>query len=785
MENNYETLRMPELKALTREHKLRGYSRLRKAELIAFLQKDEEDRRQEELTQQPELEVPQSLTQSLTKRQLKRRRNKNSKLNKKFKNLSKEIDNLKSQIEELENKITKASESTNSRFKRKKIRSMKRDVVKVTEKLKESEKSFESIESRIFPKNNNNSNKRIENKIAELNKKIRRAKNKKNKERLVAKRNSLKIELIWGSKELEGAFGGAYRCYRIDGIEGKGHVLDVDTYFTGTRKFLIDLLNKETTNRAVRSQATIWIRFVRDEVEQVSLAFNSRMMTVYSLNDKNEIVTAMIEHMAQQIENPALRNSKFVFDRVLHMDIDFHRLNLTRGSSYVLLPDWLMKKKAIINPKNLDTECFKWAVIAAMKWEEIDRDHQRVSKLKRYEGEFDWSGLEFPVSFRDINKFERNNEIGVNILAKENKKIYICRKGKDYDRIVNLMLIANVENPNKKHYVAVKSLSRLLSKQNSKHKEAQHFCTNCLNGFESEIIRDEHYEYCRSKDSVRVEMPTKNPIVKYTDGQYQFKVPFVIYADFESILAPVSGAANNPEMSSTRGINVHQPSGWCMQSTFSYSNKLNKLQQYSGRDCVSKFCETIMAEAKRIYESAPKKPMDKLTKEQTVEFVTAKECHICFKKFSPNDIKVRDHCHYTGKYRGAAHSSCNLRYRIPDYIPVAFHNLPGYDAHLFIKELAKHTTKIGVIAKNTENYMSFFSVKLKVDKFIDKAGKTVLNEKSKEIELRFIDSFKFMSSSLDSLVNNLAKGGHEFWGFEKYNSKQKELLIRKGVYSYE
>ena len=197
-------------------------------------------------------------------------------------------------------------------------------------------------------------------------------KNKKNKERLIAKTDSLQIELSWGPKELEGAFGGAYRCYRIDGIEGNGHVLDVETYFVRTRKFLIDLLNKETTNRAVRSQATTWIRFVRDEVETVDLAFNSRMMTVYNLNDKNEIVTAMIEHMAQQIENPALRNSKFVFDRVLHMDIDFHRLNLTRGSSHVPLPDWLMKKKAIINPKNSDMECFKWAVIAAMKWEEVD-----------------------------------------------------------------------------------------------------------------------------------------------------------------------------------------------------------------------------------------------------------------------------------------------------------------------------------------------------------------------------------------------------------------------------
>ena len=202
---------------------------------------------------------------------------------------------------------------------------------------------------------------------------------------------------------------------------------------------------------------------------------------------------------------------------------------------------------------------------------------------------------------RDINKFEKNNEIGVNILAVESKKIYICRKGRDYDRIANLMLIANIENQNRRHYVAVKSLSRLLLKENSKHKEAQHFCTNCLNGFESEIIRDEHYEYCRSKDSVRVEMPTKNPIVKYADGQYQFKVPFVIYADFESILVPVSGAPNNLEMSPTRGINevvnVHQPSGWCMYSKFAYGKVTNRLKQYRGRDCISKFCETIMAEA--------------------------------------------------------------------------------------------------------------------------------------------------------------------------------------------
>ena len=131
-------------------------------------------------------------------------------------------------------------------------------------------------------------------------------------------------------------------------------------------------------------------------------------------------------------------------------------------------------------------------------------------------------------------------------------------------------------------------------------------------------------------------------------------------------------------------------------------------------------------------------------------------------------------------YRGAAHSSCSLQYKIPNYIPVVFHNLAGYDAHLFIRELAKYATDIGVIAKNTEDYISF-SIKVEVDRYVDK----LRNENIKDIELRFIDSIMFMISSLDLLVNNLARGGHEFWGFENYSCEQCELLIRKGVYPYE
>ena len=298
--------------------------------------------------EQPELEVP------LTKRQLKRRRNKDSKLAKKFKNLEKENDNLKSQMEALEDKTTKASESTKARFKRKKIRSMKREADKITEKLRESEKALKLLEPSV-PKalsraplklHPPNRNKRIEAKIDELNKKIRRVKNRRNKECLIAKRNSLRLDLNWGPRLLEGAFGDAYRRYRIDGIPS----MDQDTFLNRIRRFLIDLLKKESRTGAVRSQTTTWIRF-RKDLELVELAFNSRMTNVYNLIDMDEIVNEMIAHMKGQIENPALLNSRFVFDEVLFTNVDFHQLNLTRGSSYLPLPNWLARKKAIINPE--------------------------------------------------------------------------------------------------------------------------------------------------------------------------------------------------------------------------------------------------------------------------------------------------------------------------------------------------------------------------------------------------------------------------------------------------
>ena len=167
--------------------------------------------------------------------------------------------------------------------------------------------------------------------------------------------------------ELEQAFGGAYRSYRINGRPK----IDVDTFFNRIGKRLIELIERELKTRtSARIQTTAWIRFVREDEEgqeRVELAFNSLMTSVYRGSETDQIVDGMIDNMKFQIENPTLLNSRFVFDEFLYLDVNFHQLNLMRGSSYLPLPDWLARKKVIVNPHNDGEEYFKWSVIAAEK----------------------------------------------------------------------------------------------------------------------------------------------------------------------------------------------------------------------------------------------------------------------------------------------------------------------------------------------------------------------------------------------------------------------------------
>ena len=206
-------------------------------------------------------------------------------------------------------------------------------------------------------------------------------------------------------------------------------------------------------------------------------------------------------------------------------------------------------------------------------------------------------------------------------------------------------------------------------------------------------------------------MPTKNNnTIKYNHGEKSMKLPFVIYADLECLLEKMSTCINNPNESSTTKINKHVPLGYSIFTHCSFDESKNKLNYYRKDDCMIKFCKDLRKHVTKIinYE---KKKMIPLTTEEKIYHNKQKICYICKKQFNNNDkknYKVRDHCHYTGKYRDAAHNICNLRYKVPKEIPIVFHNSSTYDYHFIIKELVREFEgNFECLGENTEKFITF------------------------------------------------------------------------------
>ena len=255
-------------------------------------------------------------------------------------------------------------------------------------------------------------------------------------------------------------------------------------------------------------------------------------------------------------------------------------------------------------------------------------------------------------------------------------------------------------------------------------------------------------------------MPIKsNNTIKYNHGEKSIKMPFTIYADLECLLEKMSTCQNDPNKSSTTKMNKHTPSSYSIFTHCSFDESKNKISNYRGDDCMTKYCKDLREHSTKITNknknNYEKKKMISLTTEEKVHYNKQKVCYICKKEFDNNDKKqqkVRDHCHYTGKYRGAAHNICDLRYKIPKEIPVVFHNGSTYDYHFIIKELAKEFEgNFECLGENTEKSITFpVPIKKKID--------------NKDLEITYRiklnDSYKFMSSSLSELVDNLSEGFH-------------------------
>ena len=431
------------------------------------------------------------------------------------------------------------------------------------------------------------------------------------------------------------------------------------------------------------------------------------------------------------------------------MYYDFNKTSIYRGGSYINSPKWLKDEKSTINPKNNDHKCFQYALTLALNLNNIDNHLEKISKIRPFIDQYNWKDIDFPAMSKDWKKLElNNNEIALNILyAPHNtKKINIAYKSKHNLTREKQVILLMISNGEKWHYLTVKNISGLLRRITSNHKE-DFYCLNCFHAYFTKNKLEAHKKICENHDYCHVEMPIKeNNTIKYNHEEKSMKLPFVIYADLECLLEKMSTCINNPNKSSTTKINKHTPSGYSIFTHCSFNESKNKLDYYRGDDCMKKFCKDLRTHAMKIinYE---KKKMISLTTEEKIHYNKQKICNICKKEF-----KVRDHCHYTGKYRGAAHNICNLSYKVPKEIPIVFHNGSTYDYHFMIKELVKEFEgNFECLGENTEKYITF-SVPLKKK----------IENKNIEInyKIKFIDSYRFMSSSLSKLLHNFSEGIH-------------------------
>ncbi|KAK3105269.1 hypothetical protein FSP39_021352 [Pinctada imbricata] len=500
--------------------------------------------------------------------------------------------------------------------------------------------------------------------------------------------------------------------------------------------------------------------------------FRCKMITLLENDEIEQNLNSAFQQMSNNMEEFINKGSDWQMEEVINMEVVSVPYVPINGSSYLPLPPDFQGLRSIVNVRNRDSKCFIWSILAALH--PAPHHPERLGHYLDFENELDTKGMSFPVSITKIPKFEQNNGISLNVFGMEEGTIFPLYLSKlDHSHLeVDLLYLTQGDIS---HYCLIKDLNKFLS-ITKRAKIKHYFCRRCLHGFVRNDILQEHKPYCKLFDFQHVKYPKEgqNDVLEFKSFYKQLRVPFVIYADFETL---VENLETDAEYRSSSHHESHfKPCGYAYKVVCSNENYSKPPVVFRGENAVENFLRNIINEETRIKEILSDSEPLKMTTETEKLYSDAIECHICKKPFSEKSVKVRDHFHIGvsgdinspgySNFRGAACQDCNLNFKEPKFIPVIFHNLRGFDGHLLCQAIGVYKDKeIKCIPQNMNKYVS-----------------TSLGD------LRFIDSYQFMSSSLETLIENLAAEGlSNFVHFQKTFKDENivNLLLRKNVYCYD
>lgn len=522
---------------------------------------------------------------------------------------------------------------------------------------------------------------------------------------------------------------------------------------------------------SIKSYLTVRLRFYR-ETEVGTQTTDGAFQTNVTTNFPMDLDDAA-NQLTSSIENFNSNGSNWLIDSIEGISLTTAAFKPLSGSSFLESPDFIKSKKCCVNLKNPpgDERCFLYCIIAFLH---PNIQHKnKIFRLLPYIHELNVSGITFPVQLKDIPRFENLNpsiSVSVFTIAEKNEIVPLYITNSPRENHVRLLLLTN--STGNRHYILIKKLSALIAHR-TKHQHQSYICDRCIHPFSKKIYYDEHLPMCSKYKPTKINLPSgKHTTLKFRGIEKLHVVPFVIYCDFEAFLKPMQDVGNG---TSIRKCESHIPSGFASLTVCSQDDSMTSpVYCYSGENVISNFLNYILHEKKRIDSILKKTVSIKISDEEEREFLAATNCHVCKSVFDddiPAKKRCRHHLHFNGKYLFPVCSTCNLHLKPRTtkdkdcfIVPIFFHNLARYDAHFIIEGLKRGILKsdndIKIIPTNTEQFLSF-----------EFSG------------LRFLDSYKFLCASLETLVDNLKNSNGKFT--HTLNNFNTDIILRKNVYMYE
>lgn len=538
----------------------------------------------------------------------------------------------------------------------------------------------------------------------------------------------------------------------------------------------------------------------------ISHDFNGKLRDIPTINSIGEFTNDNIEAFKNNIEK-SYNGSGWAFYGFDNFRIKFNVYKMALGKSFIPLPKAIADKKACINPKNDDDKCFDWCLLIHKFYDGIKaKDKNEIKYYRKYWDEIKRpDNIEYPITEDKIALYEELNDMQINVFElidyDESKDAKSCiqqlyKSNQHRKDVVNLMLI---KDGDKSHYVVVKTLSRLFSSNTLR--KSKFICPHCLiKSYPSQDKLDNHISLCSSAVGAEVNRldieykcaeEGKN-IMKFINHNRKFKHPFHIIADFESTLEKVECDKNGK----TQKYQKHLPNSFGLKFCSIYKEYDEDVIYFNSSnpdEVIKTFVQTLEDYSLKAYKYMIQNRTNIIDKEEVrLKHNEKRFCEECNEKFDNNKVKrVMHHCHITGKYIGALCTKCNLDFKLKRFLPVYLHNLKGYDSHLFVTGLNKYGMEecdVSCIPNNEERYISF-SKSIQVDEYKDN---DVLKPVS--FEIRMLDTIAFMNSSVEALVENLAKGRNTMEEMRKAfpntskhftDDEQFKLMTMKGIYPYD